>query len=51
MNKNLVSIIMNGHNGDKYLREAINSIFKQTYKKYSEQKAGCNNVYIFELSI
>ena len=34
MNKNLVSIIMNCHNGDKYLREAINSIFKQTYKNW-----------------
>ena len=34
MNKNLVSIIMNCHNGDKYLIEAVNSIFKQTYKNW-----------------
>ena len=35
MNKNnLVSIIMNCHNGDKYLKEAINSIIKQSYKDW-----------------
>ena len=34
MNKNLVSIIMNCHNGEKYLCEAINSIFKQSYKDW-----------------
>jgi glycosyltransferase involved in cell wall biosynthesis len=35
MNKNnLVSIIMNCHNGDKYLKEAINSIIKQSYKNW-----------------
>ena len=34
MNKNLVSIIMNCHNGEKYLIEAVNSIFKQSYKNW-----------------
>ena len=35
MNKNnLVSIIMNCHNGDKYIKEAINSITKQSYKNW-----------------
>ncbi len=34
MNKNLVSIIMNCHNGEKYLKDAINSIVKQSYKKW-----------------
>ena len=35
MNKNnLVSIIMNCHNGDKYIKEAINSIIKQSYKNW-----------------
>ena len=34
MNKNLVSIIMNCHNGEKYLKEAINSIFNQSYKNW-----------------
>jgi glycosyltransferase involved in cell wall biosynthesis len=29
--KPLVSVIMNCHNGEKYLREAIDSIFHQTY--------------------
>ena len=35
MNKNnLVSIIMNCHNGDKYIKEAINSIINQSYKNW-----------------
>jgi len=34
MNKNLVSIIMNCHNGEKYLIKAVNSIFKQTYMNW-----------------
>jgi glycosyltransferase involved in cell wall biosynthesis len=34
MNKNLVSIIMNCHNGEKYLKDALNSIIKQSYKKW-----------------
>ncbi len=34
MNKNLVSIVMNCHNGEKYLKDAVNSIVKQTYKKW-----------------
>lgn len=32
--KNLVSIIMNCHNGDEYLKEAVNSIIKQSYKNW-----------------
>ena len=34
MNKNLVSIVMNCHNGEKYLKDAINSIIKQSYNKW-----------------
>ena len=33
-NKGLVSIIMNCHNGDKYLKEAIQSIINQKYKNW-----------------
>ena len=29
-----VSIIMNCHNGEKYLVEAINSVLKQTFKNW-----------------
>ena len=32
--KNLVSIIMNCHNGEKYLKEALNSVILQTYKRW-----------------
>lgn len=32
--KPLVSVIMNCHNGDKYLTEAINSVIKQTYENW-----------------
>ena len=32
--KPLVSIIMNCHNGERYLEESINSILKQTYKDW-----------------
>ena len=35
MNKNpLVSVVMNCYNGEKYLREAIDSIYAQTYKSW-----------------
>ena len=30
----LVSIIMNCHNGEKYLKESLNSIVNQTYKNW-----------------
>ncbi len=30
----LVSIIINCYNGEKYLAEAINSIYAQTYKNW-----------------
>ena len=30
----IVSIIMNCHNGDKYLKKSISSILKQSYKKW-----------------
>ena len=30
----LVSIIMNCHNGEKYLKDAINSIIIQSYKNW-----------------
>jgi len=33
-NQPLVSVIMNCHNGEKYLREAINSVYAQTYKNW-----------------
>lgn len=33
-NKPLVSILMNCYNGEKYLREAIDSIYNQTYKNW-----------------
>lgn len=33
-NKGLVSVIMNCHNGEKFLAEAINSVLGQTYKKW-----------------
>lgn len=32
--KPVVSIIMNCHNGEKYIRESLNSIKKQTYKNW-----------------
>ena len=32
--KNLVSIIMNCHNGEKFLYESIKSVIKQTYKNW-----------------
>ena len=30
----IVSVIMNCHNGDKYLKKSISSILKQSYKKW-----------------
>ena len=30
----LVSVIMNGHNAEKYLREAIDSVLEQTYSNW-----------------
>ena len=33
-NQPLVSVIMNCYNGQKYLKEAIDSIYKQTYKNW-----------------
>jgi len=33
-NEPLVSIVMNCYNGEKYLRDAINSIIEQTYKNW-----------------
>ena len=30
----LVSVLMNCFNGEKYLREAINSVYTQTYKNW-----------------
>lgn len=33
-NKPLVSIIMNCYNGEKFLRESIQSVVSQTYKKW-----------------
>ena len=32
--KGLVSVIMNCHNGEAFLREAIQSVLKQKYKKW-----------------
>ena len=34
MQDKLVSIIMNCHNGEKFLSEAIKSILKQSYKNW-----------------
>ena len=34
LNKPLVSVIINCHNGEKYLKEAIQSVFNQTYKNW-----------------
>ena len=35
LNKNpLVSVIMNCHNGEKFLKESINSLMSQTYKNW-----------------
>ena len=35
MSKNpLVSIIMNCHNGEKFLKKSLNSVIKQTYKNW-----------------
>jgi len=34
MQDKLISIIMNCHNGEKFLSEAINSIMKQSYKNW-----------------
>ena len=33
--KTLMSIIMNCHNGQKYIKESLNSIKKQTFKPKS----------------
>ena len=33
-NKPLVSVIMNCHNGERYLRQSIQSIFSQTFEKW-----------------
>ena len=32
--KNLVSIILNCYNGEEYLKEALSSVIKQTYKNW-----------------
>ena len=34
MKKPLVSIIMNCHNGEKYLKKSVQSVLKQSYKKW-----------------
>ena len=34
MQDKLVSIIMNCHNGEKFLSQAINSVLKQSYKNW-----------------
>lgn len=34
MNKKLISIIVNCHNGEKFLKECINSVINQTYKRW-----------------
>ena len=34
MEKNKISIILNGYNGEKYLAEALKSVEKQTYKNW-----------------
>ena len=34
MNSSLVSIIINCHNGEKYLHESLNSVINQTYKNW-----------------
>ena len=34
MSEPLVSIVMNCYNGEKYLRQAIDSIFNQTYQNW-----------------
>ena len=34
MSKNLVSIIMNCYNGEQYIKQAIDSIYAQTYSNW-----------------
>ena len=34
MSEKLVSIMMNTYNGEKYIREAIDSVISQTYKNW-----------------
>ena len=34
MNDFLVSVVMNCHNGDEFLRESIDSVYRQTYKNW-----------------
>ena len=34
LEKSLVSIIMNCHNGEKYLRESLDSVYSQTYQNW-----------------
>ena len=34
MRNNLVSVVMNCHNGEAFLRESIKSLISQTYKKW-----------------
>ncbi len=50
--KPLVSIIMNCYNGEKYLRESLNSVLKQTYKNWEiifwDNRSNDNSAKIFK---
>ena len=39
--KNLVSIIMNCHNGEKFINRSIQSILKQKYQNFEIKREDC----------
>ncbi|MEC7150352.1 MAG: glycosyltransferase [Pseudomonadota bacterium] len=52
MSKNLISIIMNCHNGEKYLKQSIESILNQNYKNWEliffDNQSTDNSISIIE---
>ena len=48
----LVSVIMNSHNGEKFLRESLNSLFQQSYNNWElvffDNKSSDNSLKILK---